>query len=74
MPSTVIRSFQYDAATQVLAIEFVSGTCYYYEQVPAAVADAFRAFREKGIYYNNEIKGKYLFTRVKGAGDQLTLF
>ena len=64
MPSTVIHSFDYNAVTGVLTIRFVTGTEYVYFDVPQQVYIDFKKFREKGIFYNKEIKGKYRFERV----------
>lgn len=43
MPSSVIRSFDYDAARNELSITFVSGKLYIYQLVPKQVYEAFRA-------------------------------
>ena len=40
MPSSVIRSFDYDPADQRLDIAFVSGGRYSYLEVPESVYDA----------------------------------
>lgn len=64
MPSTVIRSFDYNAADAVLTITFVSGSVYEYYDVPQETADAFKTFREKGIFYNEQIKNKFNFKKV----------
>ena len=64
MPSTVIRSFNYNAADAVLTITFVSGSVYEYYDVPQETADSFKSFREKGIFYNEQIKNKFRFKKV----------
>ena len=64
MPSTVIRSFDYSAADAVLTITFISGSVYEYYDVPQQVYDAFKLFREKGIFYNEQIKNKFSFKKV----------
>lgn len=64
MPSTVIKSFDYNVASRVLTIRFISGSLYEYYDVPEPVAEAFRSFREKGVYYNTHIKSNYRFKRV----------
>lgn len=64
MPSTVIRSFEYNMATAILKIVFVTGTVYEYYDVPSDVYEQFKSYREKGVYYNSQIKGKYRFARV----------
>ena len=65
MPSTVIRSFVYDEEQETLIIEFVSGNRYRYLNVKKEVVDAFRVYREKGVFYNQHIKGKYAFERLE---------
>jgi hypothetical protein len=64
MPSTVIRSYEYDAATGTLLIRFVSGSVYAYHNVPQDVFEKLKQFREKGIFYNQEIKNKYEYERL----------
>jgi len=64
MPSTVIRSFVYNEEEETLIIEFVSGNRYRYLKVKKEVVDAFRSYREKGVFYNQHIKGKYAFERL----------
>lgn len=64
MPSTVIRALEYSAATAVLIIVFVSGSVYEYYEVPQEVYDEFKSYREKGVFYNTQIKNKYRFARV----------
>jgi hypothetical protein len=59
MPSTVIRRFVYDPARQQLWVEFVSGRRYVYEDVPAEVAETFRAAFSKGIYFNTRIRDHF---------------
>ena len=64
MTSTVIASFQYDAAKSLLTIRFVSGAVYTYFDVPQEVYNDFKGSFSKGIYYNQNIKGKYGYSRV----------
>jgi len=64
MPSTVIASYAYNKDTEVLTIVFTSGVMYEYFQVPDTVYDAFLGFREKGVFLNQEIKGKFRFRKV----------
>jgi hypothetical protein len=64
MPSTVIKSFEYDASSGTLTIRFVSGSVYAYYEVAENVYEEFRQFREKGIFYNQQIKGKFRFERI----------
>ncbi len=64
MPSTVIRYFTYDEIEQTLTIEFVSGSRYQYLNVEKQLYEEFMLFREKGVFYNQRIKGKYEFVRL----------
>jgi lysyl-tRNA synthetase class 2 len=64
MPSTVIRSIEYNAATAVLTIVFIAGTIYEYYDVPAEVYEQLKSYREKGVFYNKQIKNKYRFART----------
>ena len=59
MPSTVIRSFDYDPARRALDVEFVSGRRYRYAGVAEEVAAAFRDAFSKGRYFNARIRDRY---------------
>jgi len=59
MPSTVIRSFDYDARRQALDVEFVSGRRYRYCPVPEQVAAEFRQAFSKGRFFNARIRDRY---------------
>ena len=59
MPSTVIRSFIYDAASQSLAITFTSGRRYRYHGVPAGIYHAMRAAFAKGEFFNRQIRDRF---------------
>lgn len=64
MPSTVIRSFDYREDLAVLTITFVNNTQYQYFDVPKDIFTSFKSYREKGIFYNEHIKGKYRYMRI----------
>lgn len=64
MPSTVIASYQYDAVTATLEIVYRSGAVYKYRDVPPEVYAAFKAYREKGVYLNKYIKGKFPYQKI----------
>jgi lysyl-tRNA synthetase class 2 len=64
MPSSVIRTYSYDAPAQRLDIEFVSGRRYSYHDVPEAVAESMRAVTSKGSFFNRRIRDHYSFTRT----------
>jgi hypothetical protein len=64
MPSTVIRSFYYDAEERRLRVTYVSGAVYDYLGVPQKVYESMKASRSKGIFLNREIKGRYEFEKA----------
>lgn len=68
MPSSVIRSFAYDADAARLDIEFVSGRRYAYHDVPEHEVAAMRRASSKGGYFNRRIRDRYRFSRVRRAG------
>ena len=59
MPSTVIRGFAYDPASETLTVTFVSGRRYAYAGVPEEVAAAFRGAFAKGRFFNAAIRDRY---------------
>lgn len=65
MPSTVIRSFHYNAEEQVLKVIFISGSIYEYLQVPEEVYQSMKASSSKGEFLNRNIKGHYDFMKIK---------
>ncbi|MEJ0058732.1 MAG: KTSC domain-containing protein [Terricaulis sp.] len=64
MPSSVIASYEYDAAKSVLTITFTTGRIYAYEDVPHAAYEAFRFARSKGRYFNEHIRDLYRPTEL----------
>jgi hypothetical protein len=62
MPSTVIRTVSYRAEARELDVEFTTGRCYLFHDVPPEAAEAFRAARIKGRHFNARIRGRYRFT------------
>jgi hypothetical protein len=63
MPSSVIRSFDYDQDAHRLDVQFVSGRRYSYHDVPAEVVDEMRRAFSKGSYFNRRIRDTYPYTR-----------
>ena len=61
MPSSVIRSYDYDPADQRLDVEFVSGRRYSYLDVPESLVDAMRRAASKGGFFNRRIRDHYHF-------------
>jgi hypothetical protein len=68
MPSTVIRTFSYRPDTRELEVEFTTGRCYLFHDVPAEAAEAFRAARIKGRHFNARIRGRYRFSERQSSG------
>jgi hypothetical protein len=68
MPSTVIRTFSYRPDTRELEVEFTTGRCYLFHDVPAEAAEAFRAARIKGRHFNARVRGRYRFTEREPPG------
>jgi hypothetical protein len=71
MPSTVIKSFSYDAERGDLDVLFVTGRRYLYHGVPANVAAAMRGAFAKGEFFNAEIRDRYRFTRLEPSADKV---
>jgi len=61
MPSTVIRSFDYDAGKQHLIVVFRSGRRYLYEQVSADTYTRLRGAFSKGEFFNKHIRDRFPF-------------
>jgi hypothetical protein len=61
MPSSVIRSYDYDPADRRLDIEFVSGRRYSYLDVPESLFDAMCRATSKGGFFNRRIRDHYHF-------------
>ncbi|WP_128926606.1 KTSC domain-containing protein [Bradyrhizobium guangxiense] len=67
MPSSVIRFFRYAPDTRELKVTFVSGRLYVYEDVPPEVAAAFQEARAKGVFFNHEIRDRYVYRDITRA-------
>lgn len=63
--SSVIASTGYDHDSEVLEIEFVSGTVYRYRGVSQDVFEDFRDAPSKGTFFNAHIKDAYLWDKVR---------
>lgn len=62
--SSNIASIGYDATTETLEIEFLSGSVYQYYNVPQNVYDELMAEGSKGRFLNTYIKNAYPYSRV----------
>lgn len=69
MPSSVIRAYHYDAPHAVLRIVFVSGAVYDYEAVPEFIYQAMKEATSKGTFFNQYIKDKFRFSRIRDSHD-----
>lgn len=65
MPSSVIKTFRYDAPGQRLDIVFQMGRHYSYHDVPEPVAEDMRAALSKGEYFNAHIRDHYRYSRER---------
>lgn len=65
MPSSVIKYFSYDAATETLKIIFVTGMIYLYKNVPEKIYKMLKASGSKGRYFNSNIKDKFKFQKLE---------
>jgi hypothetical protein len=59
MPSSVIRSIDYEFEHSRLTVTFTSGRVYEYYMVPPSVAAAFKAAPSMGMFFNAEIRDRY---------------
>ena len=68
MPSTLIKSTEYDAATNTLSVWFVtSGQRYDYQDVPPETYDAMRRAFSKGRFFNQHIRNRFRFNLVESG-------
>jgi hypothetical protein len=63
MPSSVIRSYDYDPLQRRLELQFVSGRRYRYHDVPEEVWREMRRAFSKGEFFNEHIRNQFRFTR-----------
>jgi lysyl-tRNA synthetase class 2 len=63
MPSTVIRSFRYDASSRTLFVTFRSGRKYAYKDVPEAIYAGMNASFSKGEYFNEHVREFFAYER-----------
>jgi len=67
MPSTVIRSFDYDPAEQRLDVTFVTGRRYSYFEVPEETYAAMKASFAKGEFFNANIRNRFRYAPLTPA-------
>jgi hypothetical protein len=62
--SSNIASVGYDAGSEILEIEFISGGTYQYSGVPEGVYEGMMGADSKGKYFHANINKKYPFTKL----------
>lgn len=62
--SSNIASIGYDEGSQVLEVEFLSGTVYQYYGVPLNIYEELLQAGSKGRFLNTYIKNAYGYSRV----------
>lgn len=62
--SSDLRTVGYDAARQILEVEFHSGGIYQYFGVPSSVYSGLLQAGSKGRYLHAFIKGRYTYQKV----------
>ena len=62
--SSNIVSVGYDAPSETLEVEFMSGSVYQYYNVPQSIYDAFNAAPSAGQFFAYQIKNAFPYSRV----------
>ncbi|WP_110519542.1 KTSC domain-containing protein [Herpetosiphon llansteffanensis] len=62
--SSNLASVGYDATNQTLEIEFQNRSIYQYSNVPESVYRELMQADSHGTYFNQNIKGAYLYHKV----------
>ena len=64
--SSNLHTVGYDVTTATLEIEFRGGSVYQYFGVPGGVHDALMNAASHGRYFDQHIKHRYRFRKVRG--------
>lgn len=64
--SSNLKFVGYSPEKQILEIEFHNGSVYQYEDVSKNTYQALLDAPSKGKYFNESIKGKFKFSKIKG--------
>jgi len=67
--STTLASAGHDAASATLELQFRSGAVYRYFDVPGAAYQSLLGASSKGAYFNQNIRGRYLYQRMRSTLD-----
>ena len=62
--SSTLATVVYDEARELLRLEFCSGAVYVYFGVSAAVHQALLGAPSKGRYFNQTIRGRFLYCLI----------
>lgn len=62
--SSNLTAAGYDPATQVLAVQFKSGTLYTYSGVPPETYADFMAAESKGAFFAKSVRGQFEHSKV----------
>lgn len=63
--SSNIRSISYNPETEVLVVEYLSGSMYEYLKVPSHIYDGLVESESKGSFMNRMVKGTYGYVKLK---------
>jgi hypothetical protein len=67
MPSSVVRSIDYEPERQALTVTFTTGRVYRYYRVEPEVYEAFKIAASKGRFFNIRIRDHYRFQELSAA-------
>ncbi|MDL1968714.1 MAG: KTSC domain-containing protein [Deltaproteobacteria bacterium] len=62
--SSNIASIGYDNDTEVLEVEFLSGSVYEYRNVPSVVYEQLMSAASHGSYFNREIRMTFSYEKI----------
>jgi len=68
--SSTLRSAGHDDQSAVLELQFPNGAIYQYCLVPRAVYRDLLGAPSKGVYFNQNIRGRYPYQRVREPSPQ----
>lgn len=63
--SSLIDRVEYRPAERVLIVDLKPQGSYRYENVPAAIAEAFTRAESPGQYFNREIRSRYPTSKIR---------
>jgi hypothetical protein len=66
MESGTLAAIGYDAAGELLQVEFCSRAVYRYFDVPAGVHKALLNATSKGSFFNQSIRGRFPYRQASG--------